>query len=109
MSISTTGFYGLHRDFLNLIPDGQNAFTALKARSFESLDPQAQAYELKKQEQREAWHRQKERKNERARIKRGTNDKTVEDRVMRVNPYSSICEPSGFAVQKAEIRKEMKS
>ena len=107
MSISTTAFYGLGRDFTSLIPDGCNAFTAHKARDFASLDPAAQAYELKKQAQREAWHRAKQRKNERARIARGTNDKTAAERVLRVNPHSPICEPSGFAVHKAEIRKEL--
>lgn len=107
MSISTTGFYGLGRDFASLIPDGCNAFTAHKARDFASLDPAAQAYELKKQAQREAWHRAKQRKNERARIALGTNDKTAAERVLRVNPHSPICEPSGFAVHKAEIRKEL--
>jgi len=107
MSISTTAFYGLGRDFASLIPDGCNAFTAHKARDFASLDPAAQAYELKKQAQREAWHRAKQRKNEKQRIARGTNDKTAAERVPRVNPYSPVCEPSGFAEHKAEIRKEL--
>ena len=107
MSISTTAFYGLGRDFSTMIPQGHNAFTAGKSRNFAELDPAAQAYELKKQEQREAWHRAKQRKNERARIARGTNDKTTAERVLRVNPHSPICEPSGFAVHKAEIRREL--
>lgn len=107
MSISTTAFYGLGRDFSAMMPQGHNAFTAGKSRNFAELDPAAQAYELKKQEQREAWHRAKQCKNERARIARGTNGKTATERVLRVNPYSPICVPSGEAVQRAAIRKAM--
>lgn len=107
MSISTTAFYGLGRDFASLIPDGCNAFTAGKSRNFAELDPAAQAYELKKQAQREAWHRQRARKNERQRIARGSVEKTLTEQVLRVNPHLPICEPSGFAVHKAEIRREL--
>lgn len=108
MSISTTAFYGLGRDFASLIPDGCNAFTAHKARDFASLDPAAQAYELKKQAQREAWHRAKQRKNERARIARGTNDKTAAERVLRVNPQSNLAYSVGEAAHKKAIRAEMR-
>lgn len=107
MSISTTGFYGLHRDFLDMIPDGHTAFTAHKARDFDSLDPAAKAYELKKQAQREAWHRQRERKNERARIARGTNDLTPEQQILRVNKHSPICVPSGESLHRRAIREEI--
>lgn len=64
MSINTTAFYGLGRDFAAMIPQGHNAFTAHTARSFAELDPAAQAYELKKQAQREAWRKRQDRKNE---------------------------------------------
>ena len=109
MSISTTGFYGLGRDFASLIPDGHNAFTAHKARDFASLDPAAQAYELKKQAQREAWRKRQDRKNElnRAARAKGKPAKSRADLVLRVNPHSPVCEPSGFAAHKAEIRREM--
>lgn len=107
MSISTTAFYGLGRDFLALIPDGHNAFTAHKARDFTALDPAAQAYELKKQQQREAWHRASERKNERQRLARKSVVKTATEQVLRVNKYDPICVPSGESSQRAAIRKEM--
>ena len=109
MSISTTAFYGLGRDFMTMIPTGHNAFTAGKSRSFDELDPIAQAYELKKQAQREAWRKRQDRKNElnRAARAKGKPAKSRADLVLRVNPYSPVCEPSGFAKHKAEIRREL--
>lgn len=109
MSISTTGFYGLGRDFVSLIPDGHNAFTAHKARDFASLDPAAQAYELKKQAQREAWRKRQDRKNElnRAARAKGKPAKSRADLVLRVNPHSDICVPGGEKVQMAAIRREL--
>ena len=108
MSITTTGFYGLQRDFLPMIPMGYTAFTAAKGRSYEVLDESAKADALRKQAQREAWHRAKQRKNEKQRIARGSVAKTPTEQVLRVNPHSPICEPSGFAKHKAEIRAEMR-
>jgi len=93
VSISTTGFYGLHRDFLNMIPTGYTAFTAQKARDHQSLDPEAQSYKQKKQAQREAWRKQKLR--------------AKANRVNRLMPQA--CTPSGEAIQRAAIRKELEA
>lgn len=109
MSITTTGFYGLQRDFLSMIPMGYTAFTAAKGRSYEVLDEAAKADALRKQAQREAWRKRQDRKNElnRAARAKGKPAKSRADLVLRVNPHSPICEPSGFAKHKAEIRREL--
>ena len=151
MSITTTGFYGLQRDFLSMIPMGYTAFTAAKGRSYEVLDEAAKADALRKQAQREAWRKRQDRKNELNRAarakgkpaksradlvlrsnefepdrspearaalkkeldasykrdKKARQNKLLTERVLRVNPYSPVCEPSGFAVHKAEIRREL--
>lgn len=108
MSISTTAFYGLGRDFSAMIPQGYTAFTAAKGRSYEALDEAAKADALRKQAQREAWRKRQDRKNElnRAARAKGKPAKSRADLVLRINPHSPICEPSGFAVHKAEIRRE---
>ena len=109
MSISTTAFYGLGRDFSAMIPQGYTAFTAAKGRSYEVLDEAAKADALRKQAQREAWRKRQDRKNEinRAARAKGKPAKSRADLVLRVNPHSPICVQGGEAVQRAAIRKEM--
>lgn len=93
MSITVTSFYGLGRDFLNMIPTGHNAFTAHRARDDSELDPLKLADEKRKQAQREAWHRAKQRRKELA---------------TRINkPMPMACVPGGERIQREEIRREI--
>ena len=93
MSITVTSFYGLVRNFLTMIPDGHNAFTAHRARDDSELDPLKLADEQRKQAQREAWHRSKQHRKELA---------------TRINkPMTMACVPGGERIQREAIRKEL--
>lgn len=108
MGIQTVPGYGNNRDFMARFnaPD----YSPWGACVEKQLTPEQAAYEAKKEANRQAWHRQKQRKNELARIARakGAPLKTQEEQVLRVNAYSPICAPSGLKAQAAEIRAEMR-